>query len=111
MMEESKEKAWWLAPGYTGINYRRAALALSWVRQHPGKTAWELSNISGIVYAELSKGLQKGRENGLFRAVSEERNQGGVRYRYWEGEAADALMALWKERGLLREPEQTDADA
>ncbi len=103
-MAEEKERAWWLAPEFANINFRRAAAALEVIRQNPGKTAWELASISGTVYADISKGLQKGRENGLFRVESEDRNQGGVRYRYWAADDADAILEVWKERGHLKEP-------
>jgi hypothetical protein len=103
-MAEEKERAWWLAPGYANINYRRAVEALGWIRAYPGKSAWELSSISGIVYADMSKGLQKGREYGLFRVESEERDQGGIRYRYWASDSADAVLEDWAAKGNLKEP-------
>jgi len=104
MAEGLKERAWWLAPEYAGINYRRAAAAVPWIRDNPGKTAWELAGLSGIVYAEMSKGLQKGREYGLFRLESEDRNQGGVRYRYFLADTAEETLGVWAARGLLRDP-------
>ena len=103
MMKE-KPKAWWMNPQYRDINSRRAVEALTWVRLHPGKTAWELASVSGIIYAEISKGLQKGREHGLFRVESEDRNQGGVRYRYWPSEEAESIVGVWREQGKLTEP-------
>ena len=104
MAEETRERAWWLAPELKNINYRRAVEALTWVRANPGKTAYELATISGIVYAELSKGLQKGRDYGLFRLESEDRNQGGVRYRYYPSDTADEMVATWEAQGRLKEP-------
>ena len=103
---DGSPRAWWLADEYKGINYRRAVKAYDIVRANPGKTAWELASLSGIIYADMSKGLQKGREHGLFRFESEDRNQGGVRYRYWAIDDIDAnvIFKEWHDHGFLDEP-------
>jgi hypothetical protein len=50
---------------------------------NPGTSAWELSQASGLAYADAARGLAKLREHGVMSAEREERSEGGFRYRHW----------------------------
>ena len=71
-----------MAAGIFQVNVCRAFVALAIVDEAPGLTAWELSKRSGITYADISEGLNKARANSWVEAVQEDRDQGGIRYRY-----------------------------
>jgi hypothetical protein len=72
-------------PGMTwpGANFCRGLTLLRFIEDQPGLSAWELSQASSIPYADTTHGLAKLREYRVVRAESEEREAGGVRYRYW----------------------------
>ena len=79
-------------PGSTwkGANYCRGLILLTFIRDKPGLTTWELSQASGNPYTDSSRGLAKLREFSVVSNESEERIQGGVRYRYWPSDDDDA---------------------
>ena len=83
-----------------GSNFCKARFLIEYVRGFPGKTAWEISQDSGMLYDDVAKGLTKGRALGLFLTESEERRQGGVRYRYWVGERSQEVIARWLPCGI-----------
>ena len=72
-------------PGATwkGANYCRGLILLGLIKDTPGLTGWELSQASGLPYPDATRGLTKLREYSVVSTESEERIQGGVRYRYW----------------------------
>ena len=80
------------------INLCRATFAAALVRDYPGETAWGLSIKTGEPYSTISKGLQKGREDDLFILESEEREKGGIRYRYWLADGAEERLREWHKR-------------
>jgi hypothetical protein len=71
-------------PGTTwkGSNYCRGLVLLRFIEDQPGLSGWELAQISGVPYTDATRGLAKLREHGVVRTESEERDQGGIRYRY-----------------------------
>jgi len=71
-------------------NYCRGFTLLPWILNHPGLSAWELAGVSGMSYAQVSKGVAKLRELEIIRGDPEEREAGGFRYRYypWPDHAA-----------------------
>ena len=71
-------------PGTTWFqaNFCRLAFLIPIIEQYPGETAWQLAQRSGLVYADASAALAKGRAYNLFLLESEQRDNGGVRYRY-----------------------------
>jgi hypothetical protein len=73
------------APGSTwaGANYCRGLILLRFIDDRPGLSGWELSKASGVPYTDATRGLSKLREYDLVRTVEEEREAGGVRYRYF----------------------------
>jgi len=86
-----------ISTGMFQANYCRAFLALDLVGSYPGKTVWELAQASEIPYADLSTGLEKARSHQWVSAVAEDREQGGIRYRYFpladQGWREDAYKA------------------
>jgi hypothetical protein len=72
-------------PGTTwkGANYCRGLVLLRVIGDKPGLSAWELSQISHLPYTDATRGLAKLREYGVVSIETEERAQGGMRYRYW----------------------------
>ena len=74
-------------PGSTwkGANYCRGLILLSFIKATPGLTGWELSQASGVPYTDTTRGLAKLKEYGVVSTESEDRIEGGVRYRYWPG--------------------------
>ncbi len=73
------------APGATWrfSNYCRGLILLRFIEDEPGLSGWELSQLSGMPYAEAVRGLEKLRERGVVATEAEDRDQGGFRYRYW----------------------------
>ncbi len=80
-------------PGTYQANICRAFRALALVALYPGLTAWGLAQKSEIVYAEISEGLTKARANSWVGLREEQREQGGIRYRYFSLEPDDVLVA------------------
>jgi hypothetical protein len=68
---------------WAGANYCRGLALLGFIQQNPGKSAWELSQVSGMPYVAATRGLAKLREHEVVSIEAEERVQGGFRYRYW----------------------------
>jgi hypothetical protein len=79
-------------PGATwaGANYCKGLALLPFIQGTPGKSAWELSQASGLPYPDTTRGLAKLRGYNAVCTESEERVQGGVRYRYWPAGGAVA---------------------
>ena len=100
-----------IVPGIFQVNFCRAFMALDFVALHPGLTTWELAKKTGVSYGEMMEGLNKARLHDWVFAVQEEREQGGIRYRYFPLEdtsvvnAAKALHAeqVNRQTGYLRE--------
>lgn len=83
------------------VNYCRGLTLLPWIEQRPGLSAWELSQVSGMGYSQVSKGVAKLRALEIIRGEPEQREVGGFRYRYyvWPDHAArvarlEAMMRL-----------------
>jgi hypothetical protein len=72
-------------PGATwaGANYCRGLALLRHIEDKPGLSGWELSQVSGMPYAEATRGLEKLRERGVVATKAEDRAEVGFRYRYW----------------------------
>ena len=73
------------APGATwkGANYCRGLVLLRFIDETPGLSGWELSQASGIPHADTTRGLAKLKEYGVVATESEDRIEGGFRYRYY----------------------------
>jgi hypothetical protein len=73
------------APGqwWQGANYCRGLFLLNEIYVKSGLSAWELSQESGMAYRDVTKGLQKLRDWDIVVTETEEREQGGIRYRYF----------------------------
>ena len=71
-------------PGATwaGSNFCRGLLLLTFIQNKPGLSAWELSQASGVPYTDTTRGLAKLKEYGVVSTESEDRIEGGFRYRY-----------------------------
>lgn len=63
-------------------NYCRGRFLLPVIEANPGLSTWELHQKSGMPYALVSKGIAKLRDWELVVFESEDRDQGGIRYRY-----------------------------
>jgi hypothetical protein len=72
-----------LGATWKGANYCRGLILLRFIEDRPGLSGWELSQASGVPYTDAVRGLAKLREFGIVRTRSDEREQGGQRYRYW----------------------------
>jgi hypothetical protein len=68
---------------WRGANYCRGLILLQFIEHKPGLSGWELSQSSGIPYTDARRGLAKLGEYGVVKTESEERIEGGFRYRYW----------------------------
>jgi DNA-binding transcriptional regulator GbsR (MarR family) len=79
---------------WIGANYCRGLFLLKAVAVTPGLSAWELSEHTGMVYKDVSNGLQKLREWDIVLTKAEERDQGGVRYRYYPAPDAPQRSAF-----------------
>lgn len=84
-----------------GANYCRAAFLVEFVADHPGLTTWEISQESGVAYSVTSKGLTKARDHGLVEFTPEERDAGGVRYRYRAAPQWPGIVGGWQAQGLI----------
>lgn len=60
----------------------------------PGLSAWELSQVCGLEYSGVQKGLIRLREYSAVRFEAENREAGGVRYRYHPGQPAQRVAFL-----------------
>jgi hypothetical protein len=72
-----------LGTTWRGANYCRGLILLQFIEDNPGLSGAELSEASGIPYTDATRGLAKLREYGVVSTESEERSEGGFRYRYW----------------------------
>lgn len=98
------------APGATwkGANYCRGLILLRFIEDEPGLSGWELAQVSSMPYPETVRGLEKLREWGVVATESEDRDQGGFRYRYWTADYP-AVRAHFVE--VLRRVESLNAAA
>jgi len=71
-----------LRMGMHQLSYCAAFIVLQIVEARPGKTAWELAQMSGIPYSSVTKGLNRARAEAWVGIEAEDREQGGIRYRY-----------------------------
>ena len=67
---------------WKGANHCRFAYLLPFITAHPGLSSAELAELSHIPYFLVKNALQMARDAGLVEAVAEEREIGGMRYRY-----------------------------
>jgi hypothetical protein len=80
-----------LGATWKGANYCRGLVLLQVINDNPGLSAWELSQISGVPYTDATRGLAKLREFKVVSTESEERLEGGIRYRYYPANDSVAL--------------------
>ena len=90
-------------PGETWVNanYCRAVFLISFIKEHPNLSTWELSQATGMLYSDAVKGMGKAREWGLVICIAENRDSSGIRYRYEIAEGAEGIIASWEQRGLI----------
>ncbi len=81
------------------INECRGLYLWETIVEHPGLSAWELHMLTGMSYKDVSSGLEKARALGWVKGVSEEREQGGIRYRYAVAEEA-AFVTIAEEHSI-----------
>lgn len=93
---EFRQGEWW-----SWANMCRASHLLPIIVDNPGLSAWELSQVSGLNYQDTSKGLQKARDGGLVTTEAEDREAGGIRYRYWPADGWQEKVAEWRSRGFI----------
>lgn len=97
------------SPGtsWANANSCRVAFLLPIIAEHPGISAWELSKAAGMDPGAVTKAMTKARE--AFAAaltwVPEEREAGGVRYRFTVTESWSEAVRNWFARD--RELERT----
>ena len=84
-----------------GLNYCRAAYLLPIIAEHPGLSAWELATVSKMGYAEVTKGLVKARAWEVVTVEPEERDAGGIRYRYEVASGWQETIEEWKDQGIV----------
>ena len=89
---------------WAGANYCRALLLLEALPDHPGMSTAELGEACGISYGDAAKGMLRLRELDAVRYESEERDTGGVRYRFYP--RADHEQQLISCRVLARQLEE-----
>ena len=90
-------------PGDTWLNanYCRAVFLTLFVKEHPNLSTWELSQATGMLFSDALKGMGKAREWGLVICLAEDRENGGIRYRYKIAEGAGGIIDSWAQRGLI----------
>ena len=83
-------------------NYCRALYVAEELEREPGRTAWEISQTTGMPYPAVSKGLIKAREWQLVNITeTEQRDAGGVRYRYAVSEELADIREQWLALGYV----------
>ena len=70
---------------WQGANYCRGLVLLTFIKNTPGLSAWELSQASGIPYEDAKKGLAKLREYDAVTTEREDIEGDQFRYRYSTG--------------------------
>ena len=90
-------------PGKTWLNanFCRATFLTAFLKDNPNLTTWELSQKTEMLYSDAVKGMAKAREWGLVICTAEERNGGGIRYRYKVAEGANNIINTWTQRQLI----------
>ena len=82
------------APGasWPNGNYCRVAFLLPVVAEHPGISAWELAQVTGMDFGAVTKAMTKARDvfSDALQWEPEERKAGGVRYRF-------TVTPMWSE--------------
>lgn len=94
-------KAFGPGKNWHGANFCRAAFLLPHIEANPGKTTWELHQISGLPYADATKGLEKAREWDVVEFDAEDRESGGQRYRYRVAPGYQIKVQEWLARALI----------
>ena len=89
------------ADSWHGSNFCRAAFLLEFIEEHPGLSAWEIAQQSDMPYAGVTRGLAKAREWELLDCAPEDREQGGIRYRYTVVHGWSATIQTWLKRSLI----------
>lgn len=91
------------SPGATWIraNYCRAAYLATYVAEHPGETAWDISRAVNMLYSDVQRGLLRAREWALVAFTAEVREQGGERYRYHAADDWRNVVAGWDANGYI----------
>ena len=65
-----------------GANFCRALLLLDILAEEPGLSAFELGEKCGMTFPDASRGMAKLRDRNVVDFWPEEREQGGIRYRF-----------------------------
>jgi hypothetical protein len=86
---------------WSGANFCRGRFLLPMIQEHPGLSAWELSRLTKMPYAGVTKGLQKLREWALVDFEAEDRENGGQRYRYSTVGKWQDIVETWTTSGLI----------
>jgi hypothetical protein len=76
---------------WQGSNVCKAGYLMTVAEAHPGLSAWELGEMAGLKYADASRAMLKARNLDLVDYTKEDRDRGGVRYRFF-------AKAEWQER-------------
>jgi hypothetical protein len=66
-----------------GANFCRGLFLMDSIAENPGQSAWELSKSTGLSYAQCAKGLAKIRAQDAIGYEPEDRDGGGIRYRFY----------------------------
>ena len=89
-----------------GINFCRATLLLEAIYANPGLSTAELAGITGLVYGQAVKGMEKVRSYGdeIVTLEAEVREAGGTRYRYWAQEGWEKWVEEWAVQVAVGKP-------
>lgn len=68
---------------WKGANYCRGLLLLRFIEDEPGLSGWELSQRTSMSYEDATRGLTKLRSHAMVTTEVEERDAGGIRYKYY----------------------------
>jgi hypothetical protein len=87
---------------WPGANFCRGFTLLPFIEENPGLSGWELSQLAGMDYSDASRGLARLREYSAVATEAEEREAGGIRYRY---SSAENPLAIERFLAVLRRAE------
>ena len=73
-------------------------------------SGWELAEISGLPYSATTKGLAKLREHNVVLTETEDRPEGGFRYRYWPSENVAVRQHFVEAVGRVEALNHTDTN-
>jgi len=68
---------------WKGSNYCRGLFLMDQGKNSPGLSGWELSELTGLPYRDTVRGLERARDYDAIEARAEDKENGGIRYRYW----------------------------